>query len=180
MPAVRVARGMQSGAIALFAVLLAWSVPGCGSTDSTAQSGTVHESPSGMKAPDGSIEACLQKGGATLASSTADLDFLRDAENSEEVSKSGFTFDREARMMVEVWSASTFEREPPAWFVWIGQPIEDYFEDQKSLEEVVKTEGEGYVYFLTNSRRSGRQSAANCITFSGQGDRKQVTIDPTT
>jgi hypothetical protein len=109
-----------------------------------------------------SIGACLRRGGATIARSTNDLAFLSEAEANEEVSKPGFAYDRVAKVMVRVWSASTFEGQPPVWELWIAQP----FGKDRSPEEIVETKPpHSYVIFMNKPTRVVRRKVDHCINF---------------
>lgn len=107
-----------------------------------------------------SVEACLLRGGAEVASSVRDLGFLSSAEAREEVSKSGLIFDRAAGIVVRLWTAATVEGRPPRWAVWFGQRLNS---DQLPSEIVESHPPSSYVLFVNRPSPAVRHRVDACL-----------------
>lgn len=109
-----------------------------------------------------SIEACLHRAGATIATSQRELQFLSQAESRDEVSKVGFVWDKIANVFVRIWQATTFEGHPPAWTIWFGQP----FSNNGSPMEIVQGgTRNSYVAFVNHPSAQLRQLVDRCVRF---------------
>jgi hypothetical protein len=106
----------------------------------------------------GTVGACLVHAGAAHAISSDDLQFLKEAEANDEVSKPGFAYDRKAKVIVSIWEQSSI-----GGIVWIGQP----FGKSLSPYEIVDSDPpHSYVMFINSNAKSEiRNKAERCITF---------------
>jgi hypothetical protein len=129
----------------------------CGFSNTTDATGTTRAQAPLKK---GSIGVCLSRSGALRADAVGDLEFLAEAEADDEVSKVAFAFDRQARLFVNVWNATTKDGRPPQWIVWFGQPFDSHEEPRDIVQSA---SADGYVMFLDGPTSRQRLRTSRCI-----------------
>lgn len=142
----------------------------CGSDDATSTA-------SSASAVKGSVQECLENGGATRAQSATDLGFLSKAEAGDEVARLGFTYDRKTNQIVSVWSEESSGRRLPSWLVWFAESLSDVEGHVTSPEELVEAGGhDTYVYFVNNAPKQKVHRLTKCIRFPSSRENPPVRI----
>jgi hypothetical protein len=134
------------------AILLALSVTAIGCGDG----GNGNGEAGGVDTTDSKVARCLEREGASFASTADNLKFFSDAEHEDAVSKSGFMADESAGLIVELYEDGL---DPTEWFLWTGQP----FGAEKSPLEIAAGSGsDGYVAYVVNPSKDQRRSLDAC------------------
>jgi hypothetical protein len=141
---------------AFFLMSCALLLGGCGRSETATTTTTSAQ----LHIEKGSIGACLMRGGASLALSTDELDFLAEAEADDELSKVSFAFDRRSQLFVNVWKATRKDNRPPRWIVWFARPFDS---DKTPLEVAGSSSADGYVLFLDHPTPRQRSRTDRCI-----------------
>jgi hypothetical protein len=163
-------RGFEPMRALLCLTALAWiGLVGCGADSSTGAGEASRNFGEATASIPHSIGSCLVDGGARKATTQKSLTFLRVAEDGQGVSKFGLAYDKVGQLIVRVWEATQYERRPPRWIVWFGQPLDSDYSPWEIIEKHVP---DSYVLFLRRPPRAVRAATARCIDFgfgSGQG-----------
>jgi len=131
---------------------------GCGKADTEPAASTIR----------GGLQKCLEQNGAVQARGPDDLDFVTEALSDDEISKPGFSYDRETRQLVSIWTAVPFESQPPEWLVWFAQPLTDVTDREVTPMELTAEGAPGsYVYYSNGGPPSVRQNLEQCVHFGG-------------
>jgi hypothetical protein len=145
------------------------SLAGCGSTASP--SATTKPYKTSVKSK---VAGCLERGGASFATSLRDLAFLKQAEDDESVSRVGLAFDKETKQIVRVWTAATFERHPPEWTIWFAQPLST---DMSPFEVLAAKPKNGFVMFVNRPSQRERAETSACLRIGSSGSQVQFSPD---
>lgn len=138
---------LRIGVVAAILLALPATAIGCG--DGESASGDVNTTNS-------KVARCLEREGASFASTVEDLKFFSDAEHEDAVSKSGFMADESAGLVVELYEDGL---DPTEWFLWTGQP---FGAEKSPLEIAAGSESDGYVAYVVNPSKNQRRSLDAC------------------
>lgn len=110
----------------------------------------------------GTVGACLVHAGAIRATSSDELQFLKNAEGNDEVQEPGFAYDRKAKIIVSLIEQSPGAGASSQWTVWVAEP---FGKSLSPFEVVDSNPPHSYVMFVDNASRGVSKGAARCITF---------------
>src|SRR3954468_3144242 len=168
MPALRAQKGAQL--VSLFLVITSAALFGCGSAASSSVETTQFK-----QSVESQIAMCLERGGASLATSPEDLTFLIEAEANESVSKVGVFYEKRTRQVIQTGTAATFELHPPEWSVWFGQSLKSYFNSALSPIELVEAPPSGsFVMFVNHPSRRERARTTSCLRIGGSAEGHEI------
>ena len=137
-------------AFVLLATLAGALLLGCG--DSSSSDNTLSE----VDFSKTTLASCLQANGATFATSTDDLSFFSEAESDGTAAHFGFTSDKSAQLVIDLFGDT---EDPRSWLMWTAHPPGE----QPSPEDIAdNAPSGGYVAFIENPSASERKSLEAC------------------
>ncbi len=134
----------------LMAALAGVLLLGCGSSSSS------DDALSEVDFSKATLAGCLKANGATFATSTDELSFYSDAESDGSAAHFGFTSDKPAQLVIDLYGDT---EDPRSWLMWTAHSPGE----QPSPEEIVSSApSEGYVAFIENPSASERKALEAC------------------